>query len=246
MKIVWQIDSKDIKKVQDFFSNYQDDEFVQHRIKVNLSEPKRKVVKDSFWRAMVHCPLTTQQRVGPGSAVDNFSRLEPFPLSYEECIAQTNLQSYAEKTLSDFGGIRRWRKIAEAIAVNMNQLEREGLWGPTLEKLNKLCMNQPISVERETADFIQKHFREFGPKQSRNLLQGQGLGLTRYEIPLDRRVIQWFNNSFDFPVRLSGKPLADRDYYVFVLDGIQQLCEQSGVYPCLLDAAIFVSFNRRG
>ncbi|MEY9595889.1 hypothetical protein AB7M74_011300 [Bradyrhizobium japonicum] len=87
------------------------------------------------------------------------------------------------------------------------------------------------------ARYIQDTFSGFGPKQSRNLLQS--LWLTRYEIPIDSRVIDWLNEEFQFPVRLSSEALSDINYYIFVSDGIQELCEKSGVIPCVFDAAIF-------
>jgi len=39
-------------------------------------------------------------------------------------------------------------------------------------------------------------------------------------------------------VRLSAQGLSDQNYYNFVSEEIQQLCKQSGVFPCILDAAI--------
>ena len=42
---------------------------------------------------------------------------------------------------------------------------------------------------------------------------------------------------------LSSISLQDREYYHFVSDGIQQLCDKAGMYPCVLDAAIFLSFD---
>ena len=62
----------------------------------------------------------------------------------------------------------------------------------------------------------------------RNLLQS--LALSRFEIPIDSRITKWLN-TFGFPVTLSSMVLADRDYYLFVSDGIQRLCEASGVMP---------------
>ena len=93
------------------------------------------------------------------------------------------------------------------------------------------------------AKYIQDRFDGFGPKQSRNVLQA--LGLTRYEIPIDSRITDWLNE-FGFPVRLSGDALSDRNYYNFVSDGIQILCEKCDVFPCVLDAAIFSSKDGDG
>jgi thermostable 8-oxoguanine DNA glycosylase len=94
--------------------------------------------------------------------------------------------------------------------------------------------------ELESADFIDDTLKGFGPKQSRNLLQE--LGLTRYEIPIDSRITRWLND-FGFPVTLSADALSARNYYSFVSEGVRELCEACGIYPCLLDAAIFSSYD---
>ena len=91
-------------------------------------------------------------------------------------------------------------------------------------------------LESEVADHVQKHFLGFAPKQSRNLLQS--LGLTRYEIPIDSRLTDWLND-VGFPVRLTATALVDDNYYRFISNGIQTLCERSGVLPCIFDAAVF-------
>jgi len=109
--------------------------------------------------------------------------------------------------------------------------------------LDRLRTTQTLQSEREAAEFINNQFKGFGPKQSRNLLQS--LGLTKYEIPIDSRITKWLNR-FGFPVKLSAQALSDPNYYKFVSDGVQQLCAQSGVYPCVLDAAIFASFDKGG
>ena len=98
-------------------------------------------------------------------------------------------------------------------------------------------------MEREVANFIDERLVGFGPKQSRNLLQS--LGLTRYEIPIDSRITKWLTE-FGFPVKLSAGALADQGYYEFVMDAVQQLCREADEYPCVLDAAIFSSFDDGG
>ena len=85
-----------------------------------------------------------------------------------------------------------------------------------------------------------RSFKGFGPKQSRNLLQG--LGISRFEIPIDSRITKWLN-SIGFPVKLTANALQDRNYYNFVSDGFQKLCEACDIMPCVLDAAIFSSFD---
>jgi hypothetical protein len=69
MKIVWQIEHQDIKKVQTFLGLHRSDPLVQQRFEGNLGDTKAKVLKVEFWQAMVSCLLTTRQRSGPDSAV---------------------------------------------------------------------------------------------------------------------------------------------------------------------------------
>jgi len=64
-------------------------------------------------------------------------------------------------------------------------------------------------------------------------------------VPIDSRIIKWLND-LPFPLRLSGPALADRHYYCFVVDGLQELCRTCEIMPCVLDAAIFVSFDKDG
>ena len=100
-------------------------------------------------------------------------------------------------------------------------------------------MKSKTGIWRErSATIIMGSLKGFGPKQSRNLLQA--LGLTRYEIPIDSRITKWLNH-FGFPIKLSAAALADPNYYNFVLDGFQKLCEAADIYPCVMDAAIFAS-----
>jgi thermostable 8-oxoguanine DNA glycosylase len=87
---------------------------------------------------------------------------------------------------------------------------------------------------------LAKHLDGIGPKQSRNLLQG--IGVTKYEIPVDSRITKWLNQNL-LKHHLSAIPLADKTYYDMVSDGIQLLCKKSNLYPCMLDAAIFTSFD---
>jgi hypothetical protein len=42
---------------------------------------------------------------------------------------------------------------------------------------------------------------------------------------------------------LSANLLADHTYYDMVSDGVQALCRRADLYPCMLDAAIFTSFD---
>jgi hypothetical protein len=54
---------------------------------------------------------------------------------------------------------------------------------------------------------------------------------------------RWLN-AFGFPVVVSAGALSDPEYYRFVSDGFQALCAAAEEYPCVVDAAVFSSFDR--
>jgi hypothetical protein len=148
-------------------------------------------------------------------------RTKPFPLTLQCCRTERNLNRFATKLLSNFGGIRRTNTIGKELSVNLEVLD-EGLWSELLQRLNALRPAALQHDEQEVADSLAERFLGLGPKQSRNLLQG--LGLTRFEIPLDSRFTKWLNE-FGFPVRVSAAALGDSNYYQFISQGIQQLCK---------------------
>ena len=242
MKIQWQVSKKDIELVQSLVKRHRKNPVVKDRFARNLRSDKPPVKKEQFWKSLVHCLLTTQQPSGPKSLVNQFSKTSPFPLRFNLCLEKgKKLRMFTEKLISK-KGMRRNKVIATELEDNLCYLEENGGWKETMAAVRNLQTNQTVECERDTAAFIIEHFNGFGPKQSRNLLQA--LGLTRYEIPLDSRITKWLNNDLGFPMRLSSKELGNLNYYNFVLDGFQKLCKQSGVYPCVLDAAIFVSFDK--
>ena len=242
MKIIWQIDPGDIAKVKAFFDQYQDTPFVEKRKRTNLADDKPPITKPVFWNRMVGCLLTTQQRSGPNTAVTRFLLKQPFPLEYGACVSQDNLAEFARNVLGDFGGLRRSTTIGKELAANLACLENGG-WADALMHLDAVRRHPISETERRAAEFFGEKLQGFGPKQSRNLLQG--LGLSCYEIPVDSRITKWLNK-FGFPVTLTANALSDHNYYNFVSDGFQRLAEACGIMPCVLDAAIFSSFDGDG
>jgi hypothetical protein len=242
MNIIWQVDADDIAKVKEFFDLHHDNAFVKMRIATNLKDDKPPVTKELFWEVMIACMLTTQQRSGPGSPVTRFISTGPCLLRHELCRGQPDLDGFVTKVLSEFGGLRRSTTIGREAKANWTYLEGGG-WEATLEVLECVRLNPRQETEQHAARFVDEKFSGFGPKQSRNLLQG--LGLSRYEVPIDSRITKWLNE-FGFPIRLTANALADRNYFEFVSDGFQRLAGACGIAPCVLDAAIFSSFDDGG
>ena len=239
MKLEWQIEDSDVIKVEEFYDEHKDREFVVERRRMNVERNLPEYSHPLFWKEMVSCLMTTQQWWGPDRPVTKFYYSQPFPLNYGLCKQQDHLEGFAHSVLSSFGGIRFSNKLAREIHHNFAWLESGG-WNKVDKVVAKLNQSQTQPAEAEAADFIDDNLKGFGPKQARNLLQG--LGLTKYEIPIDSRITKWLNN-FGFPVRLSSVSLADRDYYEFVSEGFRGLCGACDIYPCLLDAAIFSSYD---
>jgi hypothetical protein len=235
MKIAWQITRADVASVKELIRQQAGNALVRIRAESNLALTKPKVRRSRFWFQMVSMRLTSLQRSGPNSHVARFIRTSPFPLSYDATCGAKRICPFIARTLKDSGGIRFGPKIAKELAANLRLLE-DGEWTRALKECNRLTRRVSRDTEKEVANYIKETFYGFGPKQSRNLLQA--LGLTRYEIPIDSRVTDWLNE-FGFPVKLSAAGLADLNYYNFVSEGVQALCAQCRVFPCILDAAIF-------
>lgn len=239
MKIFWEVSNEDIQKAKTFVRQHSNNKLVQARIKKNLAKTKPHITKAVFWRNLILCLVTTQQRSGPNSLVNKFLTSDSFLLDYSLCKSKHRIEVTAEKMLAKYR-LRRSNVLANEIKENL--IYFEGHWKEISGQLEELRINQNIKTERKIAGYFQEKFKGIGPKQSRNLLQS--LGLTRYEIPIDSRITKWLN-SFGFPVKLTAQGLSDTNYYNFISDGIQHLCRKSNLYPCVLDAAIFSSFDKQ-
>ncbi len=239
MRLLWQIEDSDIRNFKSFYETQSRKSFVQNRIKRNVKKELPPFSKDIFWEAMISCLITTRQRSGPNSMVTKFISTEPFPLSFSQCKSSNNVQNTVERIITSFGGLRRANTIGKEVAFNFQWLENGG-WEIVCDMVDNINKNETIETERRSATIIIDKLKGFGPKQSRNLLQS--LGLTKYEIPIDSRITKWLND-FGFPLKLSASALSDINYYNFISDGFQKLCEACEIYPCAMDAAIFSSFD---
>ena len=239
MRFSWHVTAQDIQTVKQLMADSKGLKIIEVRKRRNLAAQRPRVSLAGFWHGLCGALLTTQQKAGPNSPVTRFLATRPFPLSFSEVSEQRDVAAFVTKTLTRFGGIRRSTVIGRELATNYRSL-CSGLWDEINPRLARLSTRVSADLEREAANFLADKLAGIGPKQSRNLLQG--LGLTRYEIPLDSRLAKWLNE-FGFPVKLNATALADRHYYQFVSDGVQALCEAANVSPCLFDAAVFASFD---
>ncbi len=240
MKINWHISQHDVDRVKKLVEEQTSagNHLIRYRKKTNLSRNKSHVTPTAFWYRMVSARITTQNKSGPGSRVDELSNATPFPLSPRKVRSEGDVERFIAETVRS-RGIGENKAIAKDLVINLDRLENrksESRWKKTLNECNRLTKLVSVAKEREVATYIHKTFQGFGPKRSRNLLQM--LGLTRYEIPIDSRLTKWLNK-FGFPVELNANVLSDKGYYEFVSDGVQELCREADVYPCIFDAAVF-------
>jgi hypothetical protein len=224
---------------------------VQQRKNINVLGPPRTFVREVFWKQMVDCLCTSNQRVGPGTRVDAFlHETDPFPLSLLTCNAQKELRSYVHQTIQ-LARVNYSNRIGGYLASNLGWLENQGGWAKVKGQFELLAGIPPRSpnaadciataekdkeIEREAAH-IAMEMDGIGPKQSRNLWIC--LGLTRYETPLDSRIVKWFKER-EAPF-IEKKNLSSSRDYEGIEDCIQSLCKEAKVFPCVFDAAAFIS-----
>jgi hypothetical protein len=235
------VNNGDVAAVRNLIERSKDTDFFRDRRVRNVAPPPPNFSRADFWRVMVGCLLTTQQRSTKGSAVDRFLKIDTFPLAFNVCEKQESVKRLVSETLESFGGIRRGVTISNQAEDNWKRLEG-GLWKDAEEwfaKLRQQRLKEPQNEdrlqEREAAHWADRSFAGLGPKQSRNLWQW--LGLTRYEIPLDSRVTEWVNGNLT--CKIEAKRLGQLKYYESALDSLQAICEKADALPCELDAAAF-------
>lgn len=237
MNISWNISDADIQNIKKVVRD-NENPFLNMRRLHNVYKQNIVINRDIVIKAIIMCLLTSQQRSGPNSVVGHFLRLDPFPINIGKVSNADNIEILIKQILQKNGLSRYVNRISQFFAANLKKIN-ENNW-TIIERLEDLKQKDSKDEERKLADELQSEFDGFGPKQSRNFLQS--LGLTKYEIPIDSRITNWLNE-FGFPVTLTSSPLGDTGYYHFVLDGIQEVCEKAGIFPCILDAAIFSSFD---
>lgn len=238
MQIEWVITPDDEQRYREFVRKYEAHPIVQERLKRNVQRTGVDISVSIVWARVVACLLTTQQKSGRGSRVDQFIRNEKRLFSFDFCRESDALATVAKEALKK-AGLRRSELIPTEIchALNVFKASWQNI-GSALQNLNE---HPDAKAERDFARWIQDKFVGFGPKQSRNLIQW--LGISQHEIPLDSRMMKVLKR-LNFPVPLSAAALADEAYYCFVQDGLHTILARIETLPCIFDACAFASFER--
>jgi hypothetical protein len=239
MKPSWEISENAIQRWREFVDFNVRNTVVKDRQRRNVERKDIDLSKSSLWRAFVGCQVTTQQRSGPGTPVSRFINSSSPALNYRACRREPSLIKMLERELTS-AGLRRARTIASNLAQTLGELEG-GEWKTLLQHLSTLESNTTKNKEQRVAAYLQsRKYPGLGPKQSRNFIQW--VGLSRYEVPLDSRVLKKLKElGCSFVPRATA--LSDETVYRFVESGLQQIASELGIYPCMLDACIFSSFD---
>lgn len=221
---------------------------VTGRLRNNVLGAPPVLDAEDLWLAHIMCLVTSQQRSGPGSPVDQFLTQVPFPVSLARCQQADDVAKLVYDGLVAVGGMRFTTKIPAQVAENFHILE-SGRWDELLQWRDRLLSQralepdpQHFQTETQAARFVAAVFNGVGPKQSRNFWQS--VGLTRYSFVLDSRVLRWLRKHLDIPEGLlTPAGLGDEKYYMFISAMLMELCTSAGTLPCMFDAAVFDSFD---
>jgi len=208
---------------------------------------------------MFDCLLSTRQKSGPNSPIAIFQNQKPYPLAYDICLQQADVENFIKTQIGTHPSIQYKNKIAEFAAYNLKWLEKYGGWNKLDEWLKPLVEQRNMDPEphhqrneREVAHKFDEYFKGIGPKQSRNYLQL--MGLTRYEIPIDSRFVNWIIAN-KFPLCFDGIHISSLErntintrlstpyWYDCILDKLQELCSKCDIFPVVLDGCVFASFD---
>jgi len=214
------------------------------RRKWNVEGTLLPTAPEDFWKWLVLSLLSSQQRYRKGSPIERLESGEvtfPLPLPSFSALGEGEI-------VERLRGLRFRQRIAKQLIANHRWLFGEGKgWDKLQPFLSGLLRQRNESpdpahqkLERKAAQGLALSLAGVGPKQARNLLQS--LGLTRYEIPLDSRIVAWLQSRLGWNIFIEA--LARADYYEELLDRVQASCAAAGVLPAIFDAAAFEEMGK--
>lgn len=240
MKPAWEIDEATLARWRNFVEENSKNQMVRKRYRRNIKREGIDLSKPNIWKVLVGCQVTTQQRSGPNTLASRFLNSNSPALVYTTCNKAISIQKLVKRELSG-AGLRR----APTMAGNLSKIHNvlaAGEWKTLRQYLNTLRSYPTKGKELKVVQYLQsKKYPGLGPKQSRNFIQW--IGLSRYEVPLDSRVLKKLKE-LGCTFVPSATALSDETVYRFVQDGVQQIAASLEIYPCILDACIFSSFDK--
>lgn len=236
MELVWKLSDKDIYKIRDFVKKNKNPD-VEKIINRNINHVDRVIDRDSILKVMLICLMSSETDSYPESKIAQMFNKKPFLLSNQYLLKVPDIENAFQEVFQTFGVTKYLKKVPKYFSANFDLLA-ETNWDLETELNRSLKLELTKYDERKLADRLDKSYKGFGSKEARSFLLA--LGVTKYEIPIDYKLIKWLKN-FDFPIKFSKIALQDILFYHFVSDGIQKLCEISEIYPCVLYSTIISS-----
>jgi thermostable 8-oxoguanine DNA glycosylase len=233
MELVWKLSDSDIIKVREFVKTNVNPN-VEKIMNRNIRRIEVTIDKDSILRAMLTCLLASDTDSYPEHEIDKIFHKKSHFLNFEYLFKMNSIENAFHEIFQKFGNNKYVKKVPKYFSSNFDFLV-ETNWNLESEIKNSLKKELTKHDERKLADMADRSFKGFGSKEARSFLLA--LGVTKYEIPIDNKLIRWLEK-FSFPIKFTKIALQDIIFYHFVSDGIQKLCEVSDIYPCVLYASI--------
>lgn len=243
----WTVSDDSIEAWRQLVAANRGKDLPTRRRKLNVQRKGIDLSKEVIWRRLIGCQVTTQQPSGPTSRVKRFLESSSPLLQLREARKATSLQRFVQEELSR-AGLRRGNVIGTHLHSTLQRLEG-GEWAILIGHLETIRNYPTVHKERTVVRYLcskddgreEKRYPGLGQKQSRNFIQW--LGLSRYEIPLDSRVLKTLKGLGANFVP-NGSALVDEAVYLFVQDLLHMIAARLDIYPCELDACVFASADQ--
>ena len=248
MKCLLVPDKADTEKLEAAFASVKNHDLVRERFEKNLAPAARKPTRSELWRQLVIALASSGTRSTEGSGMWQLCYVRPFPLRLSQVRSfHPRVPKFAEKIFRQYH-VRFPRSKAGFVETNYSLLYGDGV----VKRLDELVAElwslrqRPArhtdsacrSERRVCSEVLRLGLKGIGNKQCRNWLQS--LGLLRYEVPLDSRVLKFLKPMMK-GMPLEQELLGTDAYYHFVEDAVQALCKEARMLPCVADAVMFLT-----
>lgn len=236
----WNVSEDFLEKIRKIVDENKDSNIARERRDKNIKREGIELTRDSVWKIIVGCHVTSNQKSGENSPSEKLIQSgKSFLLNYKKCLHKNAEDLTGELKKNQ---IRYNKQIAEELLDNLHTLESGG-WDELIQHLESIKERHTRQDEKNVIVYLlgKGRLKGIGPKQSRNLLQW--LGLSVYEIPIDSRGCKILKDcGCNFVPSAGG--LQDETVYEYMEQGLQLVSEKLGIKPCILDACLFNSLEK--
>lgn len=215
-----------ISRYREQAEKYKTHKRLQDRIALNLCHESLDLSREKFWRSLLLGVITSMKKA---SAIEKAKALPIF--DYRKVCREKDKLDFFREQLSHVG---RQKRSSIQLVSNFQKMENQ--WEELEEMLISLKDGTTLEKERKAALLLQK-FDGIGPKQSRNILQM--LGLSRYVIPIDSRIIETVRTLGGIDIPDIARPLSREPAYRHIEDQLNELAKALDLEPCVLEVSLY-------